>query len=95
MPPDGYTTPKMMTQAMCQKYRIHSDSVRTMAYYESAGGIYIHYLVGQGYLESYVEEDQIRYRLTQLARDRDKPKGEALPKAGLFGALPGESKVSE
>ena len=95
VPPDGFTTPKLMTQAMCQKYRIHSDSVRTMAYYESAGGIYIHYLVGQGYLESYVEEDQIRYRLTQLARDRDKPKGEALPKAGLFGALPGESKVSE
>ena len=87
VPAGGYTTPKLMTQAMCQKYRIHSDSVRTMAYYESAGGIYIHYLVGQGYLESYVEDDQIRYRLTQLAKDRDKLKDDGLPKAGLFGQI--------
>ena len=89
VPPEGFTTPKRMTQAMCRKYRIHSDSVRTMAYYESAGGIYIHYLVGQGYLESYVEDDQIRYRLTRLAKDRDRPRGDAMPKAGLFGGAAG------
>lgn len=83
--PEGYTTPKLLTAAMCRTYRIHSKNPRTMAYYEMAGQIYIHYLVGQGYLETYVEDDQIRYRLTQLAKDRDKPKGEVeLPQTGLF-----------
>ena len=80
---EEFTTPKLLTAAICQHYRIHSDSVRTMAYYEMAGQIYIHYLCEQGYLEALVEEDQIRYRLTQKARNRDKAAME-LPKPGLF-----------
>ncbi len=81
---EDYTTPKRMTAAICRTYRIHSDSPRTMAYYESAGQIYIHYLVGQGYLETYVEEDQIRYRLTPLAKERNRQAEEPLPRTGLF-----------
>ena len=79
-----YTTPRLITAAICRKYRIHSDSVRTMAYYESAGEKYIQYLTGQGYLETYVDEDQIRYRLTEKGRDRDRPAAEELPRTGLF-----------
>ena len=82
---DGYTTPRLITAAICRTYRIHSDSVRTMAYYESAGEKYIQYLTGQGYLETYVEEDQIRYRLTDRAKERDETvEDDLLPRTGLF-----------
>lgn len=74
------TTPKEMTAAICETYHLKAGNVRHLAYFEQASQTYLHYLVGQGHLEAYIQEDTIRYRRTGK---RPEPQG-ALPAPGAF-----------
>ena len=76
---EDYTTPKLLTAAMCRHYRARPKSIRSMAYFEQAAQIYIHYLVSTGDLEAVLEEETIRYRKTGNRREAI-----PLPPTGLF-----------
>lgn len=76
---EDYTTPKLLTAAMCRHYRARPKSIRSMAYFEQSAQIYIHYLVSTGDLEAVLEEETIRYRKTGKRRE-----ALPLPPTGMF-----------
>ena len=80
-----YTTPKLLASAICRTYKIDAENLRDLAYFEAASLSYINYLRGLGYLEAYMEDNQILYRRTPDSVARLKEKKEAvLPETGLF-----------
>ena len=82
---DG-TTPKQLTAAICQTYQIHTTNLRSMAYFEQSSQSYLHYLVGQGHLELYIEGDTLLCRRTAASRAWAQARKTTpnLPKPGQF-----------
>lgn len=77
------TTPKAFTAAICQAYRVHAKSIRSLAYFEQAAQVYLHYLTSTGDVEAFVEEDTIYYRRTPLSFQRQQDREKViLPKTG-------------
>ena len=59
--------------------------LRNLSYFASSSLSYINYLRGLGYLEAYIEDNQIFYRRTPASYERKEQKREAvLPKTGQF-----------
>ena len=82
---EDYTTPKLLTAAICRTYRVRPGSIRTMAYFEQASQTYLHYLTATGHLEAVVEEGTIRYRRTEASKRRAQARRESvLPQTGQF-----------
>ncbi|MCI5499568.1 MAG: MBL fold metallo-hydrolase [Clostridiales bacterium] len=80
-----YTTPKLLASAICRRYRINAGDLRDLSYFEASALSYINYLRGLGYLEAYIEDNQIRYRRTPASYQRKEGKRQAeLPKTGQF-----------
>ena len=76
------SAPKELTAKICKTYDVHTESVRTLAYFEQASQTYLNYLHGEGFLDALAEEGRIVYRPTELAKNRKKKT--ELPKTGLF-----------
>lgn len=80
-----YTTPKLLASAICRQYHINAGSLRDLSYFEASALAYINYLRGLGYLEAYMEDNQIFYRRTPASYERKEAKRQAeLPKTGQF-----------
>lgn len=82
---EDYTTPKLLTAAICETYRVRPQTLRDLAYFEEASQTYLHYLREQGYLEADMSQNRIRYRKTRKALDRaNQQTGGDLPPTGQF-----------
>ena len=82
---EGPTTPAKMAADICRRYKIDAGDLRNLSYFASSSLSYINYLRGLGYLEAYIEDNQIFYRRTPASYERKEQKREAvLPKTGQF-----------
>ena len=75
------TTPKLLTQAICENYRVRSKSSRSLAYFEQASQTYLNYLTDQGWLALEIQENTLVYRKVSVPGDRPLVK---LPPTGWF-----------
>ena len=83
---EGPTTPAKMAADICRRYKIDAGDLRNLSYFASSSLSYINYLRGLGYLEAYIEDNQIFYRRTPASYERKEQKREAvLPKPGSSG----------
>ena len=74
-----------MAADICRRYKIDAGDLRNLSYFASSSLSYINYLRGLGYLEAYIEDNQIFYRRTPASYERKEQKREAvLPKTGQF-----------
>ena len=82
---DGPTTPKKLAADICRTYRINAGSLQDLSYFEASSLAYINYLRGLGYLEVYMEDNQIFYRRTPASYARRAKKTHSvLPQTGQF-----------
>ena len=82
---DGPTTPKKLAADICRTYRINAGDLQDLSYFEASSLSYINYLRGLGYLEAYMEDNQIFYRRTPASFARRAQKTQSvLPQTGQF-----------
>ena len=82
---DGPTTPAKMAADICRTYHIDAGDLRNLSYFATSSLSYINYLRGLGYLEAYIEDNQIFYRRTPAYYERKEQKSQSvLPKTGQF-----------
>ena len=82
---DGPTTPAKMAADICRTYHIDAGDLRNLSYFATSSLSYINYLRGLGYLEAYIEDNQIFYRRTPASYERKEQKSQSvLPKTGQF-----------
>lgn len=66
-------------------YHIDAGDLRNLSYFATSSLSYINYLRGLGYLEAYIEDNQIFYRRTPASYERKEQKSQSvLPKTGQF-----------
>lgn len=82
---EGPTTPKKLAADICRTYRINAEDLQDLSYFEASSQAYLTYLRGLGYLEAYMEDNQILYRHTPASYVRQAQKKQAvLPQTGQF-----------
>lgn len=77
--------PAKMAADICRTYHIDAGDLRNLSYFATSSLSYINYLRGLGYLEAYIEDNQIFYRRTPASYERKEQKSQSvLPKTGQF-----------
>lgn len=78
---DEVTTPKLLTRAICARYRARPKHPRSLAYFEQASQTYLNYLTDRGWLTLEARDNTLVYRKAASPGDRSLAD---LPPTGCF-----------